>query len=338
MIDAQRRIFNEKDVYFYFSKLYTLLCLSHMLFKLNRPFHGTWLTVPSVLAGALQASESTLVRSISILLFTLFAWLATCVGNFINDYYDVEIDRICRPKAPLATETISRERAWKMLMGEYIISIFILLAVSIIAQSAIALALGTISLICTYIYSAPPIRMKKRGILGPITISIAYVAVVLGGWAIVSRLYIEAIKFAGFFGLLMLGIGFSKDFMHFEADKRFCNTPPVAYGVRATAVIASLSLIFPIMFVSYFVKLSGIVLLLFKIPLIFALVSTFFMFTNPEAENRNIVMSAFLAYINSAFIIIFSKFFDYNKIFVLLAIFNSLFIIKAIIDYYTSQF
>lgn len=332
MIDAQRHIFNEKDVYFYFSKLYALLCLFHVLFKLNRPFHGTWLTVPSVLAGALQASGSTVAIPISILLFALFAWLATCVGNFINDCYDVEIDRICRPKAPLAAGTISEERAWKMLMGEYVISIFILLATSIIAQSAIVLALGTISLICTYIYSAPPLRTKNRGMLGPITISIAYVAVVLGGWAIVSELSTEAVKFASFFGLLMLGIGFSKDFMHFEADKRFCNTPPVAYGVRATVSIASLCLIFPIVFVSYFIQLPGIVLSLFKIPLIFALISTFFMFTNPKAENRNIVMSAFLAYINSVFIIIFINFLNYNQIFVLLVILNSLFIIKAIVD------
>ena len=163
MIDVQRRIFNEKDVYFYFCKLYALLCLFYILFKLNRPFHGTWLTVPSVIAGALQASEGTLVRSISILLFALFAWLATCVANFINDYHDLEIDKICRPKAPLAMGTISRGNAWKMLLSEYIISILLLIAASIIAQSAIVLALGTISLICTYIYSAPPLRTKSRG-------------------------------------------------------------------------------------------------------------------------------------------------------------------------------
>ena len=304
------RIFDKKGAYFYyFPKLYALLRLFYVLFKLNRPFHGTWLTVPSVFAGALQASEGTLVRSISILLFALFAWLATCVANFINDYHDLEIDKICRPKAPLAAGIISRKRAWKMLMSEYIISILLLIAASIIAQSAIVLALGTISLICTYIYSAPPLRTKSRGMLGPTTISIAYVAVVLGGWVLVSELSIEAVKFAGFFGLLMLGIGFSKDFMHFEADKRFCRTPPVAYGVKATALIASLCLIFPIMSVSLFIQLSGAVLSLFKIPLIFALISTFFMFTKPKAKNHNIVMSAFLAYINSAFIIIFGQIF-----------------------------
>ncbi|MDD5616439.1 MAG: hypothetical protein PHH85_09575 [Candidatus Methanoperedens sp.] len=106
---------------------------------------------------------------------------------------------------------------------------------------------------------------------------------------------------------MMLGIGFSKDFMHIEADRGFSNTPPIAYGVRRTAIIAAISLTVPIIFNKYFIKISARDQFLLAIPLMFAVIAIFFMIKKPEAKNRNIVMSAFLVYLNIVFIIIYSS-------------------------------
>lgn len=123
----------------------------------------------------------------------------------------------------------------------------------------------------------------------------------------VSELTFESIKLGIFLAILMLGIGFSKDFMHVEADRGFSNTPPIAYGVRKTAAVASISLTFPLLFSRYFINVSILDMPLLIVPFIFAVIAIFFMIERPEAKNRDIVMSAFLVYLNTVFIVIYMK-------------------------------
>ncbi len=154
-------------------------------------------------------------------------------------------------------------------------------------------------------YSVPPFKSKDKGAAGPLTISIAYMSITLGGWALASELTLEAVKLGLFFAIMMLGIGFSKDFMHIEADRGFSNTPPIAYGIRRTAIIAAISLTVPIILIKFFVRISDSDEFLLAMPLMFAVIAIFFMIKKPEAKNRNIVMSAFLVYMNAVFIIIY---------------------------------
>ncbi|MFZ3382485.1 MAG: UbiA family prenyltransferase [Candidatus Methanoperedens sp.] len=238
-------------------------------------------------------------------LFTSFAWLTTNIGNFTNDYFDVESDTLGRPNAPLASGVISKALARSILIGEYIISCLLLFYIVLATGSLLLFILGIIPLICTYVYSVPPFKTKDKGAAGPLTISIAYMSITLGGWALASELTLEAVKLGLFFAIMMLGIGFSKDFMHIEADRGFSNTPPIAYGIRRTAIIAAISLTVPIIFIKFFVRISDSDEFLLAMPLMFAVIAIFFMIKKPEAKNRNIVMSAFLVYMNAVFIIIY---------------------------------
>lgn len=238
-------------------------------------------------------------------LFSSFAWLTTNISNFINDYFDIESDIIGRPNAPLASGAITRDFAKNALIAEYLISFLLLAGTVFVMKSILVFVLGIIPLLCTYIYSVPPFKTKDRAAIGPITISIAYMSVIVGGWVLASELTVEAIKLSLFFTILMLGIGFSKDFMHIEADRGFCNTPPIAYGIRKTAVIAAISLTFPIIFVQFFIYMPSLATFLFITPLIFSITAVFFMINKPTAKNRNIVMSAFLVYLNAVCIVIF---------------------------------
>lgn len=238
-------------------------------------------------------------------LFSSFAWLTTNISNFINDYFDIESDIIGRPNAPLASGAISRDFAKNALIAEYLISFLLLAGTIFVTKSILIFILGIIPLICTYIYSVPPFKTKNRAAIGPITISIAYMSVTVGGWVLASELTVEAIKLGLFFAILMLGIGFSKDFMHIEADRGFCNTPPIAYGIRKTSIIAATSLTFPIIFVQFFIYLPAPTAFLFITPFIFSIITVFFMINKPAAKNRNVVMSAFLVYLNAVCIVIF---------------------------------
>ncbi len=219
----------------------------------------------------------------------------------------MESDTIGRPNAPLASGEISRDLARNVLIVEYIISCLLLFSIVLVTESSLLFVLGIVSLICTYVYSVPPFKTKDRAAAGPITISIAYMSVTLEGWALASELTFEAIKLGLFFAILMLGVSFSKDFMHIEADRDFCNTPPVAYGVRNTAIIAAISLTVPLIFNKFFINISVRDEFLITIPFMFAVIAIFFMIEKPEAKNRNIVMSAFLVYLNAVFIVIYSS-------------------------------
>lgn len=274
-----------------------------IIYKLNRPFHATWLTVPTVIAGGVAANES--IDPGIFFLFSSFAWLTTNIGNFVNDFYDSESDVMGRPNAPLASGVISRDLARSVLIVEYLISGLLLFCILLVTGSLLLFILGIVTLICTYVYSVPPFKTKDKGAAGPLTISIAYMSVTLGGWALASELSPEAIKLGLFFAIMMLGIGFSKDFMHIEADRDFSNTPPIAYGIRITAIIAAISLTAPLIFNKYFVKISAGDEFLLAMPLMFAVIAIFFMIKKPEAKNRNIVMSAFLVYMNAVFITIY---------------------------------
>ncbi len=276
-----------------------------IIYKLNRPFHATWLTVPTVVAGGMSANGN--INPGIFFLFTSFAWHTTNIGNFTNDYYDAKSDVIGRPNAPLASGAISRDLARRVLIVEYLISCLLLVCIILLTGSLLLFIFGIIPLICTYIYSVPPFKTKDKGAAGPLIISIAYMSVTLGGWSLASELTLEAIKLGIFFAIMMLGIGFSKDFMHIEADRGFSNTPPIAYGVRKTAIIAAISLTVPIIFNKYFIKISARDEFLLAIPFIFAVIAIIFMIKKPEAKNRNIVMSVFLVYLNAVFIIIYSS-------------------------------
>ena len=274
------------------------------IYKLNRPFHATWLSVPTVVAGGLCAHEN--IEPGILFLYVSFAWLTTNIGNFTNDYLDIKSDTIGRPNAPLASGIISKALAREILIIEYLISFLLLFYIIFETGSLQLFILGIVPLICTYVYSIPPFKTKNRGAAGPLTISAAYMSITLGGWALASELTLEAIKLGLFFAIMMLSIGFSKDFMHIEADRGFSNTPPIAYGVRKTAIIAAISLTFPLIFHRFFFKIFAHDEFLLSIPSVFAVTAIFYMIKNPEAKNRNIVMSAFLVYLNSVFIIIYS--------------------------------
>lgn len=235
---------------------------------------------------------------------------------------------IGRPKAPLASGASTKNFARNILIIEYLISFLLLFYAVHVTGSLILFTLGAAAIICTYIYSVPPFKTKNKAGAGPVTISIAYMVVILGGFIISSGMTIFAVKTSLFFAILMLGIGFSKDFMHIEADRGFCNTPPIAYGIKKTSVFAAVSLTFPIIFSGFFIN-NYSNKFLFILPLIFAITATYFMVKDPVAKNHNIVMSAFLVYLNSVFIIIGNHITNTFTTFILLIVLNLVFIIKT---------
>ncbi|MFW6141788.1 MAG: UbiA family prenyltransferase [Candidatus Saliniplasma sp.] len=93
----------------------------------------------------------------------------------INDYYDIEIDRIVHPERPLASGKIS---AWRYLQLAIMISLISLLLSILLGFLIFILNISFV--IAALLYSIPPIRLKNR-VFGYICVGWASVVAFLSG-------------------------------------------------------------------------------------------------------------------------------------------------------------
>lgn len=113
--------------------------------KLIRPINCL-ITFISVVVAAFIASTDYLPLD-NVLLAALSASLAAAAGNIINDFYDIEIDRIAHPDRPLVTGKITKESA----IVFYVILNFTAMVLSfLINLIAFGIVLSTIILLLFY--------------------------------------------------------------------------------------------------------------------------------------------------------------------------------------------
>ncbi len=119
------------------------------------------ITVFSVWIAAYLANPSG--NWIKVSLASLAAALVAAGANTINDYYDVEVDRINKPQRPLPAGDISVSVALKTAWIEFMVGIFL----SFLVTAAIGLmTLVIAALLFWYSYS-----LKKSGLLGNMLVS-----------------------------------------------------------------------------------------------------------------------------------------------------------------------
>jgi 4-hydroxybenzoate polyprenyltransferase len=117
-----------------------------------------------------------------------------------------------------------------------------------------------IAVVATWIYSAPPLRTKQRGMWANITIAIPRgVLLKVAGWSAVKTVMGTEPWFIGMiFGLFLLGASTTKDFADMEGDRRGgCTTLPILYGVKRAAWMISPSFVLPFLLINVGV-LTGI--------------------------------------------------------------------------------
>jgi chlorophyll synthase len=211
---------------------------------LVRPF--TLIAPPlGVIAGALVAHAVSRVAIDAGVLVTavVSALLATCASNAWNHAFDVEIDRRNKPRRPipagLATEReailLGHACALAALFAGYLTSpwFFVCVAAGVLA---------------TWIYSAPPLRTKRRTWGALLTIAIPRGALVpVAGWAVVQPpLTPEPWTLGVVAGLFIFGAAVTKDFADVEGDREHgCRTLPVAWGPERAARFTAPFLVAP---------------------------------------------------------------------------------------------
>ncbi len=193
----------------------------------------------------------------------------------INDFFDKEIDAINEPNRPIPSGKISikdvKIQIWVLLIAGLIVAFLLDLYAKHSFPSVLLLALG--GSFVSYIYSAPPLKLKQNGWLGNYALGASYIALPWwAGQALFGKLTIVTAILTLAYSLSGLGIAVINDFKSVEGDSKLgLNSLPVVFGIRnASRISAGLIDIFQLAMVVVLViigqHLASVILVLLVIP------------------------------------------------------------------------
>ncbi len=193
----------------------------------------------------------------------------------INDFFDREIDAINEPNRPIPSGKISikevKIQIWVLLIAGLVVSFLLDLYAKHSFPSVFLLALG--GSLVSYIYSAPPLKLKQNGWLGNYALGASYIALPWwAGQALFGKLTIITALLTLAYSLSGLGIAVINDFKSVEGDSKLgLNSLPVIFGIKkASRISAGLIDIFQLAMVIVLIvigqHLASVILVLLVIP------------------------------------------------------------------------
>ena len=193
----------------------------------------------------------------------------------INDFFDREIDAINEPNRPIPSGAISikqvKVQIWVLLVLGLIVAYLLDLYANHSFPSVFLLALG--GSFVSYIYSAPPLKLKQNGWLGNYALGASYIALPWwAGQALFGKLTILTALLTLAYSLSGLGIAVINDFKSVEGDAKLgLNSLPVIFGIKkASQISAGLIDIFQLAMVIVLIligqNLASVILVLLIIP------------------------------------------------------------------------
>jgi chlorophyll synthase len=205
----------------------------------------TWIPVMwSFLCGAV-ASGAFGWKEISGMKFLLGMLLtgplASGTCQMLNDYFDRELDEINEPNRPIPGGAISLKNATILIALWSVLSII----TGYLIQPIIGFYV-VIGIINAHLYSANPIKLKKRLWAGNIIVAVSYLILpwVAGEIAYNPTVTLSSLRpsliVAGLFTLSSTGTMTINDFKSIEGDRQVgIRTLPVAFGETSAAKIAA---------------------------------------------------------------------------------------------------
>jgi chlorophyll/bacteriochlorophyll a synthase len=239
----------------------------------------TWIPlIWGVLCGAVASGGFTwtLPNVLATLACMLMAGpLLAGYTQTINDYYDRDIDAINEPYRPIPSGAISigqvQVQIWVLLLAGIIVSFWLDRWAGHEFPILTALALG--GSIVSYIYSAPPLKLKQNGWLGNYALGSSYIALPWwAGQALFGSLDWKIIVLTLIYSMAGLGIAVVNDFKSVEGDRQLgLKSLPVMFGVTTAAWICVVMIdLFQLGIAGYLVSLGqnlyAVLLILLVIP------------------------------------------------------------------------
>ena len=188
------------------------------------------------LAAGLAAIVAYLIATGSIipeaLLLFAVVTLITAAGNVINDYYDVEIDRVNRPDRPIPSGQVTLPAA-----RAYAITLFLAGVLVCFLTNVLCIAIAVFNSLLLVAYAA---RLKRTPLLGNIAVSYLAASMFLFGGALggLPGLFL-VLPFAAMTFFAMLARELVKDAEDIEGDRASgAVTLPIRQGIPFTMYLA----------------------------------------------------------------------------------------------------
>ncbi|TVQ42253.1 MAG: chlorophyll synthase ChlG [Gloeocapsa sp. DLM2.Bin57] len=239
----------------------------------------TWIPlIWGVICGAASSggyiwSWESLLKALTCML--LAGPLLAGYTQTINDFYDRELDAINEPYRPIPSGTISVPQ----VVTQILVLLFAGLGVAYLLDVwaghpfPVITCLALFGSFLAYIYSAPPLKLKKNGWLGNYALGASYIALPWwAGHALFGDLNGKIVILTLIYSLAGLGIAVVNDFKSVEGDRQLgLLSLPVMFGVDTAAWICVIMInLFQGAIAAYLISigqhLAGSILLLLIIP------------------------------------------------------------------------
>ncbi len=245
-------------------------------FKLTR-FQNNLITFISVLMGGFIGGISSWGK---LLLSALSASLISAGGYVLNDYFDLEIDKINRPLRILPRGDLSPKKALI-----FSISLFVIGFILSFFLRPVSIGIALVAIIFLFLYSA---KFKREFLIGNVTVSIISALTFIYGGVFSKNPEISLIPAILAF-LFHLGRELIKDMEDVEGDQALrSETFPIAYGIRNSQFLASAIFLVLIILTIFPYKLKIfsiyylILVLMMDFVLFYIVIS---LWNNPSKEN-----------------------------------------------------
>lgn len=185
-------------------------------------------------------------------LLSLSSVLIAAAGYIINDYFDLNIDRVNKPDKLVVDKIIKRR--WTILWHWILSGLGVLLGFYV-SWKVHNLIVGLANLGCVILLWFYSTTFKRRLLIGNVIISLLTAWVILVLYVcefrfseledpiwhqVLSRLFKFAILYAGFAFIISLIREVVKDIEDMEGDARYdCRTMPIVWGVNTAKVFAA---------------------------------------------------------------------------------------------------
>lgn len=197
--------------------------------------------------------QTPIVKSITLFWLIFASVCIAAAGYIINDYFDLNIDRINKPDKVIVGNIISRRWA---IVFHLVLSVVGIVIGFYLDVSTRILLLSVANLICVLLLFAYSISLKKKLLIGNILISLltAWTVMVIT-WCetrnLLSPLSVNRTKitrytflYAGFAFIISLIREVIKDIEDIEGDRRYdCTTMPILWGINASKIFISVWLV-----------------------------------------------------------------------------------------------
>ncbi len=197
-------------------------CLK-ILWQFSRPHTivGSTLSILSIYAVAIGTSASVSISPLLLPLSLLSALACNVYITGLNQWTDVEVDKINKPWLPIAAGTLSKQRALRIVLTGGLLSLVAAACLSwpFFGLILCIMAIGTA-------YSLPPLKLKRSHLLAAAAISVVRGLLVnlgfylhfrhemTGDWALTSAI----LPLTVFVTAFSLGIAWFKDIPDTEGD------------------------------------------------------------------------------------------------------------------------